>query len=85
MVVTTSAGLARCIFNRYDMKNPLAFFAAEAKRRGFTVKVVGDHCYKKSRRHNSPQIRFTKTMPEGIVVTEYHPRTKKSKEIYVHL
>ena len=65
------------------MKNPLAFFAEEAKRRGFTVKVVGDYCYKKSRRYDSPRIRFTKTIPEGIVVTEYHPRTKKSKEINI--
>ena len=65
------------------MKNPLIFFAEEAKRRGYTIKVVGDYSFKKSRRIDSPRIRFTKTIPEGIMVTEYHPRTKKSKEITV--
>jgi len=65
------------------MKNPLIFFAEEAKRRGYTIKVVGDYCFKKSRRIDSPRIRFTKTIPEGITVTEYQPRTKKTKEINV--
>jgi hypothetical protein len=64
-------------------RNPLIFFAEAAKRRGFTIKVVGAFSFKKSRRHDSPQLRFTKTLPEGITVTEYHPRTKKSKEINV--
>tara|TARA_R100000656_G_scaffold68478_1_gene51647 strand:- start:642 stop:908 length:267 start_codon:yes stop_codon:yes gene_type:complete len=63
------------------MKTPLIFFAEEAKRRGYTIKVVGDYSFKKSRRIDSPRIRFTKTLPDGITVTEYHPRTKKSKEI----
>ena len=65
------------------MKHPLIFFAEEAKRRGYTIKVVGDYCFKKSRRIDSPRIRFTKTIPEGITVTEYQPRTKKTKEINV--
>ena len=65
------------------MKNPLILFSEEAKRRGYTIKVVGDHSFKKSRRFDSPRIRFTKTLPEGILVTEYHPRTKKSKKITV--
>ena len=65
------------------MKNPLIFFAEEAKRRGYTIKVVGDYCFKKSRRIDSPRIRFAKTLPDGIMVTEYHPRTKKSIEINV--
>ena len=65
------------------MKNPLIFFAEEAKRRGYTIKVVGDYSFKKSRRIDSPRIRFTKTLPDGITVTEYHPRTKKSKKINI--
>ena len=65
------------------MKHPLIFFAEEAKRRGYTIKVVGDYSFKKSRRFDSPRIRFIKTLPEGILVTEYHPRTKKSKKITV--
>jgi len=63
--------------------DPLIFFAEEAKRRGYTIKVVGTYSFKKSRRYDSPQLRFTKTLPEGITVTEFHPRTKKSKEINV--
>ena len=65
------------------LRNPLIFFAEEAKRRGYTIKVVGDYSFKRSRRYDSPRIRFTKTLPEGITVTEYHPRTKKSKKINV--
>ena len=65
------------------MKNPLIFFAEEAKRRGYTIKVVGDYSFKKSRRTDSPRIRFAKTLPDGIMMTEYHPRTKKSKKINV--
>ena len=65
------------------LRNPLIFFAEEAKRRGYTIKVVGAYSFKKSRRYDSPRIRFTKTLPEGITVTEYHPRTKKSKKINV--
>jgi hypothetical protein len=65
------------------MKNPLIFFAEEAKRRGYTIKVVGDYSFKKSRRTDSPRIRFAKTLPDGIMVTEYHPRTKKTKKINV--
>jgi hypothetical protein len=72
-----------CYYGGVMMRNPLIFFAEEAKRRGYTIKVVGDYCFKKSRRIDSPRIRFTKTIPEGITVTEYHPRTKKSKEINV--
>jgi hypothetical protein len=65
------------------MKNPLIFFAEEAKRRGYTIKVVGDYSFKKSRRTDSPRIRFAKTLPDGIMMTEYHPRTKKTKKINV--
>jgi len=65
------------------MKHPLIFFAEEAKRRGYTIKVVGDYSFKKSRRTDSPRIRFAKTLPDGIMMTEYHPRTKKSKKINV--
>ena len=65
------------------MKNPLIFFAEEAKRRGYTIKVVGDYSFKKSRRTDSPRIRFTKTLPDGIMMTEYHPRTKKTRKINV--
>ena len=64
-------------------RNPLIFFAEAAKRRGFTIKVVGTYAYKISRRYDSPQLRFTKTLPDGITVTEFHPRTKKSKVIFV--
>ena len=65
------------------LRNPLIFFAEEAKRRGYTIKVIGDYSFKRSRRYDSPRLRFTKTLPEGIIVTEYHPRTKKSKEINI--
>ncbi len=65
------------------MKDPLIFFAEEAKRRGYTIKVVGDYSFKKSRRTDSPRIRFAKTLPDGIMMTEYHPRTKKTKKINV--
>jgi hypothetical protein len=65
------------------MKNPLIFFAEEAKRRGYTIKVVGDYSFKKSRRTDSPRIRFAKTLPDGIMMTEYHPRTKKTKKINI--
>jgi len=65
------------------MKHPLIFFAEEAKRRGYTIKVVGDYSFKKSRRADSPRIRFAKTLPDGIMVTEYHPRTKKTKKINI--
>jgi hypothetical protein len=78
------------------MRNPskkfipptLIFFAEAAKRRGFTIKVdgsspLGAYSFKKSRRYDSPQLRFTKCRPDGITVTEFHPRTKKSKVITV--
>ena len=48
--------------------SPLVLFEREAKRRGFTVKVVGDYAYKKSRRYDSNRIKFAGTTDAGIQV-----------------
>ena len=56
----------------------LVLFEREAKRRGFTVKVVGDYAYKKSRRHDSPRIQFAGTTENGIRMKIF--RTNKEVE-----
>ena len=52
--------------------SPLVLFEREAKRRGFTVKVVGDYAYKKSRRYDSNRIKFAGTTDAGIQVAIFH-------------
>ena len=52
--------------------SPLVLFEREAKRRGFTVKVVGDYAYKKSRRYDSKRIKFFGTTDDGIRVAIFH-------------
>jgi len=56
--------------------SPLVLFQREAKRRGFTVKVVGDYAYKKSRRYDSDRIKFFGTTDDGIRVDIFHNNQK---------
>ena len=57
--------------------SPLVLFEREAKRRGFTVKVVGDYAYKKSRRYDSNRIKFAGTTDAGIQVAIF----RKNQEV----
>ena len=65
--------------------SPLVLFEREAKRRGFTVKVVGDYgpgwglvqAYKKSRRNDSDYIKFFGTTDAGIRVAIF----RKNQEV----
>ena len=57
--------------------SPLVLFEREAKRRGFTVKVVGDYAYKKSRRNDSDHIKFFGITDAGIRVAIF----RKNQEV----
>ena len=58
-----------------DTLSPLALFEREAKRRGFTMKVVGDYSFQQRRRNDSPRIRFDATTENGIRVIISYPST----------
>ena len=70
-------------FEWTEVLSPLVLFEREAKRLGYTMKVVGDYSYTKSRRNDSPRIRFNATTENGIRVIISHPSTGEIEHLNI--
>ena len=70
-------------FDWTEVLSPLVLFEREAKRLGYTMKVVGDYSYTKSRRNDSPRIRFNATTENGIRVIISHPSTGEIEHLNI--
>ena len=70
-------------FDWTEVLSPLVLFEREAKRLGYTMKVVGDYSFTKSRRNDSPRIKFAATTPTGIRVTISYPNTGEIEHLEI--
>ena len=71
-------------FEWTEVLSPLVLFEREAKKRGFTPYfVLGDYSYTKSRRNDSPRIRFNATTENGIRVIISHPSTGEIEHLNI--
>ena len=71
-------------FEWTEVLSPLVLFEREAKRLGYTMKVVGDYSFQKSRRIDSPRIRFNATTENGIRVIISHPKTGETEHLNIN-
>ena len=71
-------------FEWTEVLSPLVLFEREAKRLGYTMKVVGDYSFQQSRRNDSPRIRFDTTTETGIRVIISYPSTGEIEHLDIN-
>ena len=62
-------------FDWTEVLSPLVLFEREAKRLGYTMRVVGEYSFTKTSSNRSSSIKFDATTPTGIRVIISHPET----------
>lgn len=60
----------------------MQLFKWKANRLGYTIKVTGDYCYKKSRRYDAPMLRLKQVTPQTIVVASIR---RKRDSMHFHV
>ena len=62
---------------------PSVLFEAEARRRGFKIRVQGKKTYTKTHDIDSPRFRFKGSTRDGISVEIYHPKSHTMEYIEI--